>query len=86
MSVGTIVCVIWIASSIDTSTTSAAPVRDARRHAVAAASAAYTPVTYSPMRPPTVSGGRPGWPWIDRLPARACSTSSVETRPSSGPP
>ena len=68
MSVGTIVCVIWIASSIDTSTASATPVRDARRHAVAAPSAAYTPVTYSPRRPPTVSGGRPMWPWIDRLP------------------
>ena len=60
--------------------------RDARRHAVAAPSAAYAPVTYSPSRPPTVSGGRSAWPWPARLPLRACSTSSVSTSPSSGPP
>ena len=58
ISVGTIVNVMWIASSIDTSTTSGIRVRDARVQAVAAPSVAYAPVTYSPRRPPTVSGGR----------------------------
>ena len=34
MSVGVVMNVIWIASSIDASTVSGMPVRDARRHAV----------------------------------------------------
>ena len=62
--------VICIASSIDTSTVSGTPVRDARHHAVAAPSAANAPVTYSPSCPPTVSGGRSVCPWFDRLPLR----------------
>ncbi len=58
MSVGVVTYVSWIASSIDASTVSATPVRDARHHAVSAPSAAKAPTTYSPIFPPTVRGGR----------------------------
>jgi hypothetical protein len=86
INVGAVVNVICIASSCETSTTSGTPVRDARVHAVSVPSAAKAPVMYSPSRPPTVIGERCMCPWFARLPHRACSACSVNSRSSSGPP
>ena len=87
MSVGAVTYVSCIASSIDTSTVSATPVRDARRHAVDRAERrerADDVLAEVARRRSTAAGPCGRAP--TRLPLRACSTSSGSSRPSSGPP
>ena len=62
----------------------AAPVRSPRR-AARMANAAYMPPTYSPIRPPTDTGGPSGKPRKPVAPQRACRVNSVAGRSSHGP-
>ena len=72
-------------SSMATSTCSPFPHRRASLYAATAPSAAYVPVTHSPIRPPAASGGFSGSPRWPVDPHAACRVNSVLGRSAHGP-
>ena len=80
-----VVPVVFATSDMERSTSSPGPPWRTTRVAASAATAAYSPLTHSIVRPPACTGSRLGCPRTANAPLSACRMISVNGRSAYGP-